>query len=232
MKIAVFGLPDFPLGKKIVPDSRLDRLKEMIRPEKTIYLSLEVSGEDTIKDADGIISLDTKKIDLALMDLEFIESRLNRGSEGEEKDFLLRAQKELEKETFINELNLNDAEQKLISNLGFITVKPILLLSEEKAADAPSALQGLYKLMGMISFFTTNQKELRAWSIKKGATAWEAAGLIHSDIQRGFIKAEVMGFEEVVKSGNFNQAKNQAMHLEDKEYVVKDGDVINFRFNV
>lgn len=231
MKVAVFGLPDFPLGKKIVLDSRLDKLKELTRPAKTTYLSLDILGEESLKDADCIIALDSKRADLVLVDLELIENRLNRGSEGEEKDFLLRAQGELEKETLINELNLSEAEQKIINNLGFITAKPVLFLSPEKATDVPSTLQEIYKLMGMIVFYTTGPKEAKSWPIKKGTTAWEAAGVIHSDIQRGFIKAEVVGFEDIIKLG-WQQAKNQAMHLEDKEYLVKDGEVINFRFNV
>lgn len=232
MKIAVFGLSDFPLGKKIIPDERVDKLKEMTRPAKTTYLSLELVAEDNLKDSDGIISLDSRKTDLALLDLELIESRLDRGSEGKEKDFLIRVQAELEKETLINELNLSDAEQKISSNLGFITAKPILFLSPEKSADVASVLKDIYTLVGMIAFFTTGPKELKSWPIKKGTTAWEAAGEVHSDIQRGFIKAEVIAFEDIVKSGGLSQAKTRAVHLEDKEYLVKDGEVINFRFNV
>jgi hypothetical protein len=231
MKVAVFGLPDFPLGKKIVPDERVDQLKEMTSPAKTTYLSLELIGEANLKDSDGIIALDSRKADLALLDLELIESRLSRGSEGEEKDFLGRAQQELEKETLISELNLSEAEKKLISNLGFVTAKPVLFLSAEKAGDNPAALQEIYKLMGMIAFFTAGQKELKSWPLRKGTAALEAAGVIHSDIQRGFIKAEVIDFTDIVKHGGLNQAKNY-MHLEDKEYIVKDGDVLNFRFSV
>jgi len=232
MKVAVFGLAEFPLGKKIIPDSRLDKLTELTRPAKTTYISLDVAGEENLKDSDGIISLDTRKTDLALLDLELVENRLNRGSEGEEKDFLLRVQPELEKETLINELSLTETESKIANNLGFITAKPILFLSPEESANAPSALAQIYKLVGMICFFTTGPKEARTWTIKNGATAVEAAGVIHSDIQRGFIKAEIIAFADIVKYGGINQAKNQAMHLEDKEYIVKDGDVINFRFNV
>ena len=232
MKVAVFGLSDFPFGKKIIPDERVDQLKEMTRPAKTTYLSIELVGEENLKDSDGIIALASRRTDLALLDLELIENRLGRGSEGEEKDFLIRAQAELEKETLINELNLSDAEQKIVSNLGFITVKPILFLSLEKSADAASVLKDIYTLVGMITFFTTGPKELKSWPIKNGITAWEAAGEVHSDIQRGFIKAEVIAFEDIVKSGGLSQAKARAVHLEDKEYLVKDGEVINFRFNV
>jgi len=232
MKVAIFGLPDFPQGKKIIPDERLDKLKEMTRPAKTTYISIDVAGEENIKDTDGIIALSSRKTDLVLLDMELIENRIARGSEGEEKYFLTRAQAELEKETLINELNLSESEQKIISNLGFVTAKPILFLTEDEARGAPAALAKIYTLMGMIAFFTAGgPKEARAWPIRKGTTAVDAAGVIHSDIQRGFIKAEVIAYEDIVKFGGVNQAK-QAMHLENKEYVVKDGDVLTFRFNV
>jgi ribosome-binding ATPase YchF (GTP1/OBG family) len=94
-------------------------------------------------------------------------------------------------------------------------------------------LHRAFEMLGMIAFFTANEKELHAWPIKKGTSAWEAAGVIHSDIQRGFIKAEVLAYQDILKSGGINQAKAQnLLKLEDKDYAVKDGDLIKFRFNV
>ena len=82
---------------------------------------------------------------------------------------------------------------------------------------------------GMICFITgAKDKELKAWPIKKGATAYDAAGAIHSAIQQKFIKAEIIGYEDVVKAGGLAQAK-QYMHLEGREYVMKDGDTLNVR---
>lgn len=230
MKVAVFEIPDFPLGKKIIPDECLDKLKEIIHPPKATYLQIELVGEDKIKDAEGIISLDNKKTDLILLDLELIENRLQRSEDQKEKDFLSRIQQELEKENLLSELNLSEEEKTLAIN--FITFKPILFLTEERSHDSAGACRNIYQLSGMISFFTSNQNELRSWPLKKGQTAFDAAGCVHSDIQRGFIKAEVFNFKDVVELGGFNQAKTRAMHLENKEYIVKDADILNFRFNV
>ncbi|MFZ5801257.1 MAG: hypothetical protein ACOY3D_07805, partial [Candidatus Omnitrophota bacterium] len=133
MKIAVFGLAEFPLGKKIVPDERLDKLTEMAHPAKTTYISVELVGEEGIKTADAVICGDGKKTDLVLEDLELLESRLSRVAEGDEKNFLLRCQQELEKETLISELNLNEVEQKIIAELALVTAKPVLFLSEEES---------------------------------------------------------------------------------------------------
>lgn len=91
----------------------------------------------------------------------------------------------------------------------------------------------ILKELGYIIFYTVGEKETKAWLLKKGATVYEAAGKIHSDIQRGFIKAEVIHYEDFVRAGNHKEAKNQnLMHLEGKDYVVQDGDVINIRFSI
>ena len=83
-----------------------------------------------------------------------------------------------------------------------------------------------------ICFLTVGDKENRAWLIKQGTTAWEAAGVIHSDIQQGFIRAEIISFTDFIACGGETQSKQAGkMRLEQKDYVMQDGDLVNFRFN-
>lgn len=90
-----------------------------------------------------------------------------------------------------------------------------------------------YGLLGLISFLTAGEDEVRAWTIAKGTTAHKAAGKIHSDIERGFIRAEVVGYDDFIASGTMHAAREKGLlRLEGKTYEVKDGDIINFRFNV
>jgi len=90
-----------------------------------------------------------------------------------------------------------------------------------------------YALLNFISFFTTISDEVRAWTIKKGTPALDAAEVIHSDMKRGFIRAEVVSFQDLMGAGNYAEAKKRGtVRLEGKAYEVKDGDVIQFRFNV
>ena len=90
-----------------------------------------------------------------------------------------------------------------------------------------------YSLLGLISFLTYGKDECRAWTIKKGTKAPQAAGKIHSDIERGFIRAEVIAYDDMIKYGSVNAAKEKGqLRSEGKEYVVQDGDMIYFRFNV
>ncbi len=90
-----------------------------------------------------------------------------------------------------------------------------------------------YALLGRETFLTTGEKESRAWSFRAGSTAPECAGVIHSDLQRGFIKAEVIGWEELLQIGSWSEARHRGrLRLEGKDYIVKDGDVLEIRFNV
>jgi len=90
-----------------------------------------------------------------------------------------------------------------------------------------------YELLGLISFFTTASNEVKAWSIQNGTNALKAAGKIHSDMERGFIRAEVISYDDLVKCSSVAEARKKGLlRLEGKEYIVQDGDVITFLFNV
>jgi len=94
-------------------------------------------------------------------------------------------------------------------------------------------IQDSYRLLGLISFFTVGEDECRAWSIREGTPAVEAAGVIHTDIQRGFIRAEVVPWEELLEAGSMAACRQRGtLRLEGKTYTVHDGDVVHFRFNV
>ena len=90
-----------------------------------------------------------------------------------------------------------------------------------------------YDLLGLMSFLTAGEPEVRAWTIKKGTKAPEAAGKIHTDIQRGFIKAEVISYDELIKEGSMNNAKEKGtVRQEGKDYIMQEGDIVLFKFNV
>ena len=102
---------------------------------------------------------------------------------------------------------------------------------QESALDR--VIHHSFRILNRISFFTVGSDEVKAWPIAAGTPALEAAGAVHSDIQQGFIRAEVVSFEDLKEQGGFNEAKKAGLvRLEGKTYEVKDGDIINFRFNV
>jgi GTP-binding protein YchF len=94
-------------------------------------------------------------------------------------------------------------------------------------------IKSAYHLLGLMSFLTAGEKEVRAWTIPQGTRAPQAAGVIHSDIERGFIRAETVSYDKLLSVGSYAAAKEQGlMRLEGKEYVMQEGDIVNFRFNV
>lgn len=94
-------------------------------------------------------------------------------------------------------------------------------------------IRAAYELLSIISFFTFNERELRAWALKEGGTAFEAAETIHTDIARGFIRAEIIAWDELIRVGGLNQARGAGkLRIEGKEYHVKDGELIYIRFNI
>jgi ribosome-binding ATPase YchF (GTP1/OBG family) len=102
---------------------------------------------------------------------------------------------------------------------------------EEPASNR--LIRTCYQILGLISFITVGEDEVRAWTVKDNTNAVTAAGKIHSDIERGFIRAEVISYDDFISSGSMHSAREKGLlRLEGKTYEVKDGDIINFRFNV
>lgn len=102
-----------------------------------------------------------------------------------------------------------------------------------KESGLEKLIKASYSLLGLISYLTAGEPEVRAWTIKKGTKAPEAAGKIHSDFERGFIRAEIVSYDDLMACGTYNAAKEKGLvRLEGKDYVVQDGDIILFRFNV
>ena len=102
-----------------------------------------------------------------------------------------------------------------------------------KESGLEKLIKASYSLLGLISYLTAGAPEVRAWTIKKGTKAPQAAGKIHSDFERGFIRAEIVSYDDLMACGTYNAAKEKGLvRLEGKDYVVQDGDIILFRFNV
>ncbi|WAH36991.1 redox-regulated ATPase YchF [Alicyclobacillus dauci] len=100
-------------------------------------------------------------------------------------------------------------------------------------AGLDKLIRSAYELLGLRTYFTAGEPEVRAWTIRAGTKAPQAAGVIHSDFERGFIRAEVVGYEDLIQAGSYNVAREHGkVRLEGKDYVVADGDVMHFRFNV
>ena len=233
MKISIFSIPEVTLGKRDVKDSRLDEVYKISQSKKETYIQVELVSDDAALDADAILTLKDACTDLFLKDLEFVETRLSRTTDESEKILLNKLKNILEKEEFVFNTSFSEEERKAMSGYGLFTNKPVIVTEKQELNNPDILLLRCLCESGFISFFTTvGEKETRAWLIKKGTTAWEAAGIVHSDIQKGFIRAEIISFTDLIQSGGQTQAKQAGkVRLEQKDYVMQDGELVNFRFN-
>ena len=206
--------------------------------------------------------LETLELELLVADRDHVERRRERVAK-EAKSGAQATRAELQVlERLVQHLDggstLADWQAELPPELDPLTTKPLLAvengpegidakleaelaeLSDEEAAefrDGPSALdevvRRLKEALGLITFFTVGEKETRAWTLRRGQTALDAAATIHSDIARGFIRCEVISTDDLLEAGSHAEAARRGtQRLEGKTYVVEDGDVLNIRFNV
>jgi ribosome-binding ATPase YchF (GTP1/OBG family) len=214
------------------------------------------------QDADPGAELETIELELIVADREHVERRLDRvAKQAKSGDASLR-QEVTTLEAILGHLDagkrLDAWPGELPPELEPLTTKPLIAvengpggidakleaelveLPEEEAAayrDGPSALaevvRRLFEALGLLSFFTAGDKETRAWTLRHGQTALDAAETIHSDIARGFIRCEVIAWSDLVECGSHAEAAKRGLQrLEGKTYEIQDGDVLNIRFNV
>ena len=210
--------------KAIAELELLNRIKSHLeegRPVRTMDMTVE--ERDIIKDA--FFLTDKKVIYVA----NISESQLSN----KENDPNVLKVKEYAKNEGAEVITLC---AKLEEDLSELDDEDKELLMQDYGIDESGLdklIKASYSLLGLISFLTAGKQECRAWTIKKGTKAPQAAGKIHSDFERGFIKAEVVSYDDLIKYGSMNATKEKGLvRLEGKDYVVKDGDIILFRFNV
>ena len=232
MKIALFGITEIKVGKHNLKDPRLDQAHKLVEADKKTYAQADVIGDDELLDADGILATVDTKADLILKDLEFVETRLGRDPLPVERAVLEKIQKMLESEQMLLGSGLSAEDLQAVAAHSFYTNKPITVATPDELQNPEALLLRAYADASYISFLTVGGKENRAWPIRKGTTAWEAAGTIHTDMQKGFIRAELTSYADFVEAGGETQAKRAGkQRLELKQYVVQDYDLVNFRFN-
>lgn len=232
MKICVYGIPGIPAGKHNLKDPRMDKTHQLVEAKKKVYAQVDVAGEDGLVDADAILVSRGAVTDLVLKDLEFVETRLGREPSEEERAVLVKLQAHLESEQLASTAGLGEAEWAAVTGHGFVTAKPVVVAEEGELADPDALLVRAFRESGYICFLTVGGPENRAWPIRRGSTAAEAAGAIHTALQKGFIRAEVIGFDDFLAAGGETEAKRAGkQRLEMKGYVVQDYDLMNIRAN-
>ena len=231
MKICLFGIAGIPTGNHNIKDARLDQVDKMVEAQKKCYAQVVLADEKELAVCDAILTSRALLSDLLMKDLDFVESRLERATVEAEKKVLQKMADGLVSEKPVSKLGLTAEELAAISAHSFVTNRPVVVAEEADLAAPDALLVRALAESGYISFLTVGGKENRAWPIRAGTTAWEAAGYVHTDIQKGFIRAEIISFADLAEAGGETQAKRAGkVRLELKTYVMQDYDVVNFRF--
>jgi ribosome-binding ATPase len=272
------------VGMASIPDPRLSRIADVIRPRKVTPAAIRVvevrgTGPEllgNLRQVDALLivldafsgtrvpadDLETLRLELLVADRDHVERRLERVAKQAKSGDPKLKQEVAELERILAHVDadgtLADWPGALPPELEPLTTKPLLavengpdsidlkleaelaeLPAEEAAAfrERASALEEVVRrlsdALGLITFFTAGEKETRAWSLRRGQSALDAAATIHSDIARGFIRAEVIRWDDLVAAGSHAEAARRGLQrLEGKAYEVQDGDVLNIRFNV
>lgn len=232
MKIATFGISEIKFGKHNLKDPRLDQANALIEADKKTYAQVDVVGEEGLLDADSILASTDARADLILKDLEFVETRLSRDPLAAERAVLEKIKGLLEAEKSLYGSGLTAEDLQAVTAHSFFTNKSVTIATPEDLQNTDALLLRAFHEAGYICFLTVGGKENRSWPIRKGITALEAAGTIHTDLQKGFIRAEIIGFDDFIAAGGETQAKRAGkQRLETKQYVMQDCDLTNFRFN-
>jgi len=230
VKVALVGF-DLPEKKVKYEDDRLKELEKKVSPKKSHPFFVEFTG-DKPELADIIICLREKILDILIPDLEKLERQLQLAQDEQQKELLTKCVDSLEKEVPLYDLDVSKEEQDFLRQLQFLTIRPTLV-EDKSPDDLGQLLKVSFDKAKIIFFYTTAKGELKSWPIKKGTTVVEAASKIHTDLARGFIKAEVINFSDFANVHNIQEAKTRGLvKVVNKDYIVEDGDIIEIRFNV
>ncbi len=231
-----------------------------IREAEAIIHEVRCFEDENVVHVDGkvdpVADIEIINMELIFSDMEMLERRIQRTTKNlkgdkslaKELELLKRVYEFLESGKSVRAMELGEADEGFVKSLGLISFKPVIYVANVSEKDIAgdgenqyvkeSGLDKLvkesYKLLNLISYLTAGVQECRAWTIKRGTKAPQAAGKIHSDFERGFIRAETISFDKLMEcEGSMQMAKERGLvKSEGKEYVVQDGDIMNFLFNV
>ena len=223
---------------------RLDRAKKAIKADKKYQVEIDLLEriQKTLEEGKSARTLELSEEEkelikdsflLTLKPILYIANISESQLENAQDDSYVKQVKEYAENENASVIPLCVKIEEELSGLEEKDKKEMLEAIGLEESGLDKVIKASYDLLGLMSFLTAGEPEVRAWTIKKGTKAPEAAGKIHSDIQRGFIRAEVVAYQDLMKEGSMHAAKEKGLvRSEGKDYIMQDGDIVLFRFNV
>jgi ribosome-binding ATPase YchF (GTP1/OBG family) len=230
MKIAYAGLK-LPEGKVRFEDPVVHALAAKFEPKKVTPYYFEFIGDD-FESADIVVVARGSVLDLLIYDIEKMETRLERSEDDEERAVLTAALAALESEVPVCDMELDETASAHMRQIGPLSLKPVLLVDSDPV-DVQQMLPFALEKAGMMFFYTAGQQEVHAWLVGSGFNAQDCAGRIHTDLARGFVKAEIVSVDDMLQCHSMSDARKRGLsRLVDRDFVIPSGTVLEIRFNI
>lgn len=229
MKIGYSGL-EHPEGKIRYNDDILDALSMKDNPRKVSPFYVDFLPNEYDK-CDVIVIARSTILDLLIHDMEKIETRMARLTDTDETALFKRCLDNLEMEVPLCDLRLTGKELPVVAKAAPFSLKPVIQIEGNEEID--DIISWSLNRAGLMFFYTSGPSESHAWLVEKDSDIISCAATIHTDLARGFIKGDVVGFEEYMSCHSFSDAKAKGIaRLTGRDYVVQPGEIIEIRFNV
>lgn len=229
MKIGFTGI-ELPEGKIKYRDETLIALEMKDNPKKVSPFYAEFIRDEYVH-SDVIVIPRIMILDLLILDMEKIEVRLNRITGHADKVVLDKCMKYLEKEIPLCDIELNNEEKKILISAAPCSLKPVVMLKGSEDVNTIISL-ALEKAEQMF-FYTSGPTESHAWLAKIGTSIINCAAKIHTDLARGFIKGDVVSYDDYMSCHNFNDCRSKGLvRVTDRDYIVQPCEIVEIRFNV
>jgi len=230
VRIAI-TVPDPPQGKVKYEDPAVLALVGKFSPKKVTPYYCEFLPDD-YETADIIVIARDRVLDLLIHDIEKLENRRERTSDPDEQALLDRVLAGLEAETPVCDQEFSEPDRERLRTISPLSMKPTLIIDGDAAGPNDLIPRALEKA-GLMFFYTSGQPEVHAWLVRRGADAVTCAGKIHSDLARGFVKAEIVPVDDLLQCHSLQDARKRDLtRLVDREFVIPEKTVIDIRFNV
>jgi len=215
MKVCMIGL-DLPEGKVKYHDDKFVELVKKCDPLKVTPFYMEFIQDDFIH-ADAFVVAADRVLDLLILDMEKLEGRLDRAEDTLEKNLLAKCLERLEQEEPLCDVKFSPEELSLLKTLAPLSLKPTLILSG--VVEVNEIITRVLAKAGMVFFYTVGKKEVHAWPVPVHADIVTCAGKIHTDLARGFIKADIVKYDDFLNVFNMQEARaKKLVHLVDRDY--------------
>jgi len=229
VKIGFTGI-DIEEGKVKYKDESLIALEKKDNPKKLTPFFAEFIKDEFVH-SDAIALKKENILDVLILDIEKLENRLENNPEPTEEELIKKCIGYLEDEKPLCDIEFSENEKEMLKQLAPISYKGMALLNGDESIN--DIIKMALEKSDHMFFYTSGPKESHAWLVKKQSTILDCAGKIHSDLARGFIKGDVVSFDDYLKCHNFNDCKSKGLaKLVNRDYIVEPNDIIEIRFNV